>query len=205
MQGGILSELPKFILESVPDGDPVTIQEAKDYLRLTDDFNEHNDLIISLISAATAQAETFTRRKLISQQWSIYWDGFPPLRRLELMLVPFISLDKFEYLDQATGIFKDMDTGIYDTDDRSLVPAIMLNSLVPMWPLTKYLTINSVHVKVTCGYGDASDVPAGIKMAILRMVSSWYDSSSDLITGITMNKVPFTAERLLMPYKIFSF
>lgn len=205
MLGGVLSELPKFFLESAPSGLAVDLNYAKDYLRIDQTFTDHDTYIQNLIIAATQEAEAFTRRKLLRQQWSLYWDGFPPTRRMEMPLVPFVTLDLFEYQDQATGNWTTMDPTIYTTDDKSLVPALVLQSLVPMWPLTKYLQVNSVHAKVTCGYADGTKVPEVIRMAILRMVSTWYDNTADVVQGVSVTEVPISASRLMMPYKIFTF
>lgn len=205
MRAGILSEYPKFKLETAPSGEVVTLAEAKDWLRQPQEVSDQDSLIQMLIDAAISEAEDFTGRKFLAQTWSIYWDGFPPLRRLEIPLVPYVSLVKFEYLDFGTGGWLDVPADTYEVDDKSLVPGINLASLVPLWPITKYLALNCVHVKVNCGYTNAAAVPAKIKSAILRMVSTWYDNPAEVVQGRMVNSVPVTASRQLWPFKVFRF
>src|SRR2546425_9401003 len=56
--------------------DPVSVTEMKNYLRM-DDIAEDDSLIASLISAATAACEAFTRRSFIKKGFLQTLDAFP--------------------------------------------------------------------------------------------------------------------------------
>ncbi len=53
---------------------PVTLQEAKDFLKITD--ASEDTLIITWIEAATCVAEEFLNRRLVTQTWAKFLDRF---------------------------------------------------------------------------------------------------------------------------------
>ena len=63
--------------------------------------------------------------------------------------------------------------------------------------------INAVEVKYTVGYGNAStDVPDGIKQAVLLTLGNWYENRQTVITGRTATELPLSSQYLLDQYKI---
>ena len=63
--------------------------------------------------------------------------------------------------------------------------------------------INAVEVKYTVGYGTAStDVPEGIRTAIILTVGNWYENRQTVITGRTATELPLSSQYLLDQYKI---
>ena len=55
------------------------------------------------------------------------------------------------------------------------------------------------------GYGSsASDVPENIKTAMKQLVAHWYDNR-ELVTNVSVNKIPVTVNALLLNYKITKF
>ena len=63
--------------------------------------------------------------------------------------------------------------------------------------------INAVQVKYTVGYGTAStDVPEGIRTAIILTVGNWYENRQSVITGRTATELPLSSQYLLDQYKI---
>jgi uncharacterized phiE125 gp8 family phage protein len=58
--------------------------------------------------------------------------------------------------------------------------------------------INAIEIAFTCGYGDAeSNVPAGIREAILELIADAYTNRGD-----TASDLPLVALALLAPYRI---
>lgn len=201
--------IPSFFLETPadPDTDIITMDDLKGYLRIPVADTSQENTLRALMHHATDLAEAFTRRKFLTQTWSVYWDRFPFSRRLELRLAPFKELLKFEYMDRPEDSFVDVDASVYQMDDKNIMPAISLKTVVGYWPVITCRSINAVHAKVICGYGAPEDVPDGIKMAIARMVSTFYDNAGDVVQGQTITPMPltFSARSLLMPYKIYTF
>jgi len=62
-------------LVSAPAGEPITLLEAKQHLRV--DVDDDDALIGSLITAARQAAETRTGRQLMTARWKLVLDGFP--------------------------------------------------------------------------------------------------------------------------------
>jgi uncharacterized phiE125 gp8 family phage protein len=63
--------------------------------------------------------------------------------------------------------------------------------------------INAVEVKYTVGYGElSSDVPEGIKSAVLITIGNWYENRQSVITGRTATELPLSSQYLLDQYKI---
>ena len=94
-----------------------------------------------------------------------------------------------------------MDTDDYILDDVSKPARIGLavNATLP----TLADRINAVEVKYTVGYGTAStDVPEGIRTAIILTASNWYENRQSVITGRTATELPLSSQYLLDQYKI---
>lgn len=64
----------KYTLTSAPSTEPCTLQEAKDWARIT--TSNDDTLITAMISAARVQAEEFMGRAIITQTWDVYFDSF---------------------------------------------------------------------------------------------------------------------------------
>jgi uncharacterized phiE125 gp8 family phage protein len=81
-------------LESVtlPSGEPVSLEEAKAYLRV--DSDDEDLLIAGLVSAARELAERHTRRAFLTQDWLFWRDSWPEARGrgLEIPKPPLVSV-----------------------------------------------------------------------------------------------------------------
>ena len=63
--------------------------------------------------------------------------------------------------------------------------------------------INAVAVQYTVGYGTAStDVPEGIRQAVLITIGNFYENRQSVITGRTATELPLSSQYLLNQYKI---
>lgn len=109
------------ILLNAPAVEPVTLAEAKAFLRV-----EHDDdhaVIGALIAGSRIHVEAQTRRSLITQTWRLSFDCWPANGRLPVLPAPLRAL-------AAARIYKDdgttqaIDTGAF-TADRISAPAIL--------------------------------------------------------------------------------
>jgi len=63
--------------------------------------------------------------------------------------------------------------------------------------------INAIEVKYTVGYGtSSSDVPEGIRQAVLITIGNWYENRQTVITGRTATELPLSSQYLLNQYKV---
>lgn len=174
-----------------PDGDVVSLAEAKAHLRV--DGSDEDALISSLIGAAVAHldgAKGILGRCLLTQEWAWVSDGFAD--EIALPLAPVESLDAIKYRD-ADGVEQTLDDTTYTT---SMTDGAVVQSAD--WPATADRP-DAVVIEFTAGYGAAADVPALIKAAILLMVGDMYNSRESVITGTIVAANP-TLDRLLSPY-----
>ena len=162
---------------------PISLVEAKAHLKASED---DDDLITSLITAATAYAERNTGTALAPQTWEYVEDAFPA-DEIEITLGPIVSITSIKYLD-ADGVLQTIDSGDYSFDDASLtgriVPALA-------WP-TPQETINAVKVRFVVG----STCPVDVRHAILMLIGHWYDNRAS-VSDDGATEVPMATTMIL--------
>ncbi len=78
------------IINVPPASEPVSLAEAKTYLRITD--SDDDALINSMVTAIRQKAETWTRRLFITQTWTLWLDWAPEGAMLPIPLSPLQSV-----------------------------------------------------------------------------------------------------------------
>jgi hypothetical protein len=71
-----------------PAVEPLTLEEAKNHLRVDADIDEDDALINNLIAAARQDCEKFQNRAYITQTWELWLDAWPEKDYIELPLPP---------------------------------------------------------------------------------------------------------------------
>src|ERR1041384_602168 len=79
------------ILLAGPTVEPITLGDAKQFLRVQHD--DDDDIITALIAGSRIHVETQTRRALITQSWRLTRDVWPKTGCLALLPVPVHTLD----------------------------------------------------------------------------------------------------------------
>lgn len=188
-------------LDTPATADPVTVAEAKAHLRVG--FSEDDTLIEGLIASATAEAQTITRRQLVTATWKLLLRDFPagdePIR---VPLPPLQSVSSVKYFD-TNGTEQTIASANYIVDIASEPGRI---ALAPdkTWPGVQD-RINAVTVEFIAGYGDPSAVPERIKTAIKQLVGHWYENREAATLGIEAKEVPLAFERLLWSERVLEF
>lgn len=182
-------------LITAPAESPVTLAEAKAHLAVTHSLDD--TLIQLYIDAATSHldgAEGTLGRCLVTQTWEWVADSFPasPIR---LPLPPLQSVTSVSYVDA------DGNTQVVDSSGYVVDSANQPGWVVPVsgWPATG-TTPNAAIVRFVAGYGDAADVPAAIKAAILLYVGDAYANREAAGEALVENPA---ALRLTRPFKVF--
>lgn len=189
-------------LSEAPETFPVSLEEAKIHLRLGD-LDEEDDLIEVLIAAATEQAEIFTGRRLITQEWTYYQDSFASDTCDGSILLPYPPISEVttvKYYDSAgtlTTLVKDTD---YSVDIVSMAARIR-PAPQRVWPVTQLDKMNAVVIDFTSGYGEGANVPGSIKAAILLILAHFYEHRQEFIVGSIVTPIPKNSEWLLWPYR----
>ena len=181
-------------LTTPPSVEPVTLDQAKAHLKV--DTTDDDALITSLISAARARAEWHTGRAFVTQSWTLWLDAWPCNGIVEIPLPPLqsvASVTAYALDDSATVL----DAATYQVDIASSPARLVLKPNAS--PPVTLRRINAIAIAFTAGYGDASDVPAPVCEAILKIVANFYVNRGDA-AAVT----PAEALALLAPYRMVS-
>lgn len=185
------------ILIKKPTLEPVSINEAKDHLRVTG--NDEDSLIGELIVTARQQAEIFTRRALLTQTWELRQDCFSS--EIVLPNPPLQSVEFIKYIDQD-GVEQTLDIAEYKAYAWE-EPGVVAPAYGKAWPSTR-TEKGAVTVRYIAGWSSVIDVPGPIKSAILLTVGDLYANRESSSTE-QQYKLITSAESLLWPYRIIKF
>ena len=186
----------KLVLKTGPATTAISLAEAKAFLRVDSDYDDDDSYITSLIGVATNVVEQFTRRRLITQTYNIYYDEFPPYMDLQVGNVASVTHVKYYNTDNT---LQTLDTSEYDVDIR-VKPGRIYQAEDGNFPDT-YERANSVEVEFVVGSA-ASDVEDAIKQAMYIVIGRYYENRQDVVMGTQVNELPLMVEHLLTPYRL---
>jgi uncharacterized phiE125 gp8 family phage protein len=185
-----------------PAVEPISLDDAKNHMRVDPDMTDDDALIGLLITSARLYAESQTGRSFITQKWRLVMDCFPQFVQFEFG--PVQSVDSIVYTDMA---------GVQQTITAPAAPnyAIDLSGVLPrmtpgfgrIWPIP-LPQIGSVQVNYTAGYGATpADVPAGIRQWLLLRVGTLYENREEvaILTRGKVEPLPYV-DALLDPYRL---
>lgn len=185
---------------TAPAVEPVTLAEAKLHLRV--DSNDEDVHIAGLITAAREQAESNTRRALITQTWRLTLDAFPGI--IELPRPRLQAVTSVQYVDTG-GVMQTLDASAYQVAGTS-EPARILPAYGRNWPATRH-QLEAVSITYTAGYGNAgADVPASIRQWMLLYIGALYENreafrAAERVGGVASLPTPFL-DGLLANYRM---
>jgi uncharacterized phiE125 gp8 family phage protein len=187
------------ILLAGPAAEPITLTQAKQFLRVEHD--DDDDMITALIAGSRIHVETQTRRALITQSWRLTRDVWPASGCLALLPVPVKTLDAVRvYKSDGTALALDA-TGF--TLDASDAPARL--AFVHGAPVAPERPAAGIEIDITCGYGDAgTNVPEPLRQAIRLLVAHWYENRGLIAVGSEVAVLPQSAAALIAPYRVLA-
>ena len=121
------------ILLTGPALEPVSLEEAKNWLRL--DANTEDTLVDALITSARLRVEAAAGIQLITQEWRIVMDVWPDTACLELPTRPVSSVEAIRVFD-AQGTPSTIPAEDYLVDLAGLRSRIFFHS-APVAPAQK--------------------------------------------------------------------
>ncbi|WP_176083419.1 head-tail connector protein [Martelella sp. HB161492] len=155
-----------YALTTPPASEPVSLDEAKNYLRI--DHDDDDELITGLIVTARKHLEALTGLSLMTQSWRLYRDSWPKSGMISLAHGPVASVSSVT---------------VYDAEGNANAVALDRARLDgTARPVRFYLpeiaaaraSMNGIEVDFIAGYGAAADVPEPAKAAITRHVAHMY-------------------------------
>jgi len=178
-------------LTTPPSDEPVTLAEAKAYLKI--DTTDEDALITRLISTARFRTEWHTSRALVTQGWIYHLDTWPCRAVLDIPFQPLQSVSAVT-VTARDGTTTTLSSALYTVDTAG--GRLAFGPLVA--PPTDLAPIDAVAIAFTAGYGDASAVPAPLKVAVLAFIAFLYEYRGDAPAD-----PPPAVAALLAPYRIF--
>lgn len=200
-------------LSSAPATEPVTLSEAKAWLRI--DTTDDDAIITILIATARSSAEEFLRRSLITQSWKLTLDlsgaglnelgegvydlpisalygGLPSAIPLPKGPVSGISSVTTYDLSNTSAVFASANYRLDSSGDRLIL------GYGAMWP-SNIRPQAGCEIIYVAGYGTSSDVPRPIKTGILIHVASLYEQRGMCEDAMDL---PAGAKQLYGQYRI---
>lgn len=173
-----------------------------------------------MIFEAREYIETFTRRALITQGWTLTLDSFPPyhlqtaspyletvsgLRHPEMLDLhkdvirlpkpPLLTVDAIRYVADD-GTVTVLDPALYQVI-VSEVRGEIARAFNQSWPSTRWQA-GAVEVDFTCGYGPArGDLPGVARRACRMLVAHYYANREVFVDNRFAIEVPHGVDSLL--------
>lgn len=189
------------VLQTAPASEPVTTAEAKSHLRVT--TSDDDTYISTLVTVARNHAETITRRALINQTWDYFLNRFPCDDKIVIPLPRLSSVTSVKYTDKD-NVQSTLASNKYVVDTNG-EPGQVVLAYGESWPSFTPRPVNAVEIRFVAGYGSsATNVPAGIRQAMLLLVGHWYENR-ELISELNLKEIPETVNALLWPYRVMGF
>ena len=184
------------ILLTAPSVEPVSLDEAKAYLRV--EHSDDDEVIAALVAGSRIHVEAQTRRALITQSWRLSADAWPPDGRMPVRPGPLQALGAVRVYD-FDNVAQDVDTQAFVLDRAGSALGF-----APWAVPAPGRLIAGIALDVTVGYGDAAtDVPEALRQAIRLLVAHWYENRGLAAVG-TVTVLPATVAALLAPYRMLS-
>lgn len=171
------------VLITPPVASPVTLEEAKEHLRV--DHDDENTLIQGLIGAAVAHIDGYEGilgRAIMPQTWSQEYDGF-----CGDMVLPFGPVQSVSSVGYDGETFTD-----YRLLKDGRGPFLRV-STGSSWPSAS----GPVTVEYVAG---ADEAPAPIKAAILLHIGTLYEYRETMVENVNLSPA---YEALIAPYRVW--
>ena len=176
---------------AAPSTEPVTLAEAKAYLRV--DFSDDDSLITEIIKSARRRAEDVTNRSFFTQTRRAVLSEFPasdfylPSGRVtEITSIQYFDTDNQEQtLTEGTDYLEELD------GDTALIrflerPSLSENKIGP------------IRISYSAGHATVAEISPNIITAIKMLIAHYYDNRNPVVAGSeARHEVPETVKAIL--------
>lgn len=216
-----LNKFGRLAVTVAPAAEPITRSEAKAWLRIEDATTADDALIDDLITAARQWVEQYLERKLVTQTVTQTLDDWPDRREadtgsqqarisdvtesalpwVELLTSPVQSVSSVVTYDDSdnAATWNAANYRLSVSGDRARIAPVGGNA----WPVATRDT-DAVVITYVAGYGDATDVPFPIRLAIKQLVLHWYENREALNIGSISKEFELNMRAALVSYKVFT-
>lgn len=154
-----------------------------------------------VVPAAEGWVEALTNRQLVEATWTLKLDRFPACEII-LPKPPLQSVSSIKYYD-PDGVLQTWADTNYSVDAPA-GPFAVRGRIIPgysvIYPTTQAIR-DAVEIEFVAGYGDAySDVPGGLRQALLLLVGEMFERREEMIVGTTATAALRGATAMALPY-----
>jgi len=186
------------ILITPPVGLPVSLEDARRHLRLTE-ADDDGLVVEKLIASAVAHLDGWAGilgRCLLNQTWQQdYHNWCDPLR----LPFPDVSSVVLTYFDEDAAE-QTVSDNLYDVLETVVGPEIRFKDAFTSPSLDSDRQF-PVRAEVVAGYGAADDVPAPLRTAILMLMAHWYMNREAATADGPLHLLPMGVSALTAPYR----
>ena len=174
----------------------ISTSDARQFLKV--DITDDDDVINSLVKAATESAQEYTNRFFLSTTLEQYGTTFADIRNLFKSPVSEITVVKYYDTD---NVQQTLSTSVYQVTP-AIEPSTLMLKVDQSYPDVADRE-DAVLVKYTVGYGTATtDVPFAIIQAVYLTIGHWYQNRQEVVVGRIATEIPMGAKYLLDQYKV---
>mgnify|MGYP003108840459 FL=1 len=174
----------------------ISTTDARKFLKV--DITDDDDVINSLVKAATESAQEYTNRFFLSTTLEQYGTTFADIRSLFKSPVSEITVVKYYDTD---NVQQTLSTSVYQVTP-AIEPSTLMLKVDQSYPDVADRE-DAVLVKYTVGYGTATtDVPYAIIQAVYLTIGHWYQNRQEVVVGRIATEIPMGAKYLLDQYKV---
>jgi uncharacterized phiE125 gp8 family phage protein len=174
-----------------PSFEPVTLAEARLWLRIDDDDTTQDAMIVLLIKAMREYAEHLTGRAICQQTLEYRTDSFPFSGPIEIPQPPLVSVTSVSYVD-SSGELQAMDsspTG-WQVDTASEPGRIAPLTTSGGWPDANSEELGAIRIRYVAGYASPSLIPRSIRLWMQSRIATLFEQREQLITGTIVSALP---------------
>ena len=155
-----------------PAVEPVSLAEARVFLRLDDDDTHENDLVLALIQAGRLLLESATRLIFVTQNWRLTLSRISGQgvehHEIRLPLAPIIAITQVRALDEE-GAAQTVDPALYRLRPGAVPPLLVLTDGFPGAP-------GGIEIDLEAGFGPDASQCTGLRCD--RHCGCWWPAGS---------------------------
>ena len=183
-----------------PAYEPVSLAQAREWLRLESDDTANTAVLQLLIRAMREDAENLTHRAFVSRQLRLNLETWPTCHtygsRIELPFPPLITVDSFKYVD-TDGTLQTLAASQYSVHDEA-EPAFIIPAYQVTWPTIRQVP-DAIQITFTAGYAVGSppdeaaaqeNVPKILKLWMQTKLATLFENREQIISGTIVAKLP---------------
>ena len=178
--------------------EPVTLAEAKHYLRVTSSADDN--YINQIIGASRESIEISTSRAIVTQTIDFGFKSFPQSYRQFRLPVGGVGQTITHIKYKADGVSVTLDSTMYSLHDNAEgVTNVIFNDKF------EYPTLDADYetpVEVKVSYDPSGVYKLGIVQAVYLMIANFYEMRVPISLGAAPFKVPLGIEHLISQYRV---